>query len=133
MISFGFLAAARYYYCYCINLSSTQKHIFRKFNQLLNHILAAKPFSVRVSHELGRGSSQAAKFSIGMTVITSFAIGFIFFIFFLFFRGRLAYIFTDSHDIAEAVADLSPLLACSLLLNSVQPVLSGKFLISFSI
>uniref|UniRef100_F6HMV7 Protein DETOXIFICATION n=1 Tax=Vitis vinifera TaxID=29760 RepID=F6HMV7_VITVI len=40
-------------------------------------------------------------------------------------RGRLAYIFTDSHDIAEAVADLSPLLACSLLLNSVQPVLSG--------
>ncbi|WJZ92403.1 hypothetical protein VitviT2T_011399 [Vitis vinifera] len=81
--------------------------------------------SVRVSHELGRGSSQAAKFSIGMTVITSFAIGFIFFIFFLFFRGRLAYIFTDSHDIAEAVADLSPLLACSLLLNSVQPVLSG--------
>ncbi|KAL6335917.1 hypothetical protein AAG906_003542 [Vitis piasezkii] len=71
------------------------------------------------------GSSQAAKFSIGMTVITSFAIGFVLFIFFLFFRGRLAYIFTDSHDVARAVADLSPLLACSMLLNSVQPVLSG--------
>ncbi|RVW89859.1 hypothetical protein VitviT2T_011400 [Vitis vinifera] len=40
-------------------------------------------------------------------------------------RGRLAYIFTDSHDVARAVADLSPLLACSMLLNSVQPVLSG--------
>ncbi|RVW34869.1 Protein detoxification 21 [Vitis vinifera] len=36
-------------------------------------------------------------------------------------RGHLAYIFTDSHDVARAVAGLSPLLACSMLLNSVQP------------
>ncbi|KAI8562646.1 hypothetical protein RHMOL_Rhmol03G0050700 [Rhododendron molle] len=81
--------------------------------------------SVRVSNELGRGNSKATKFSIVNIVLTSFAIGFMLFIFFLFFRGRLAYIFTDSSEVAAAVADLSPLLACSILMNSVQPVLSG--------
>ncbi|KAF1002900.1 hypothetical protein AG4045_013658, partial [Apium graveolens] len=35
------------------------------------------------------------------------------------------YIFTESAEVASAVADLSTLLACSILLNSIQPVLSG--------
>ncbi|CAA3023125.1 DETOXIFICATION 21 [Olea europaea subsp. europaea] len=81
--------------------------------------------SVRVSNELGSGNSKAAKFSIIMTVLTSLAIGLVLFVFFLFFRGHLAYIFTKSQDVAKAVAHLSPLLAFSILLNSVQPVLSG--------
>ncbi|XP_025703822.2 protein DETOXIFICATION 21 [Arachis hypogaea] len=81
--------------------------------------------SVRVSNELGRGSSKGAKFSIVVTVLTSFTIGFLLFIFFLFFRERLAYIFTSNEDVAAAVGDLSPFLAISILLNSVQPVLSG--------
>ncbi|KAG8372245.1 hypothetical protein BUALT_Bualt12G0046400 [Buddleja alternifolia] len=81
--------------------------------------------SVRVSNELGKGDSKAAKFSIMNIVITSFAIGLVLFIFFLFLRGRLAYIFTKDHDVATEVANLSPLLAFSILLNSVQPVLSG--------
>ncbi|KAK4404664.1 protein DETOXIFICATION 21 [Sesamum angolense] len=38
---------------------------------------------------------------------------------------HLAYIFTKDHNVAAAVAHLSPLLAFSILLNSVQPVLSG--------
>ncbi|KAF7819213.1 protein DETOXIFICATION 21-like [Senna tora] len=81
--------------------------------------------SVRVANELGRGSSKAAKFSIAVTVLTSFTIGFLLFLFFLFYRERLAFIFTDNKDVAAAVGDLSPLLAISILLNSVQPVLSG--------
>ncbi|MBA0584747.1 hypothetical protein Gorai_015545 [Gossypium raimondii] len=81
--------------------------------------------SVRVSNELGRGSSKGAKFSIMTTTLTSFCIGCVLFVLFLFLRGRLAYIFTESEEVANAVADLSPLLACSILLNSVQPVLSG--------
>ena len=88
-----------------------------------------KTYSVRVSNELGRGSSKAAKFSIVMTVLTSFVIGFVLFLFFLFFRGRLAYIFTESEEVAKAVANLSPLLAVSILLNSVQPVLTGTLLV----
>ncbi|KAG5556140.1 hypothetical protein RHGRI_006682 [Rhododendron griersonianum] len=100
----------------CLNISGWEMMISLGF-------LAAA--SVRVSNELGRGDSKAAKFSIVNTVLTSLAIGFVLFIFFLFFRGHLAYLFTDSSEVAAAVADLSPLLACSILMNSVQPVLSG--------
>ncbi|KAL6009698.1 hypothetical protein ACLOJK_000127 [Asimina triloba] len=84
--------------------------------------------SVRVSNELGRGSAKAAKFSVIVTVTTSFAIGFVLFIMFLLFRGKISYIFTESKDVSLAVADLSPLLAFSILLNSIQPVLSGQLL-----
>ncbi|KAI5427588.1 protein DETOXIFICATION 21 [Lathyrus oleraceus] len=81
--------------------------------------------SVRVSNELGRGSSKGAKFSVLITVLTSFAFGFVLFLIFLFLRERLAYIFTPNPDVADAVGDLSPLLSFSILLNSIQPVLSG--------
>ncbi|KAJ6384045.1 hypothetical protein OIU78_027364 [Salix suchowensis] len=100
----------------CLNINGWEMMISLGF-------LAAA--SVRVSNELGRGSSKAAKFSIVVTVLTSFSIGLVLFLVFLFVRGKLAYIFTRSHEVASAVADLSPLLAFSILLNSVQPVLSG--------
>ncbi|CAM0874412.1 unnamed protein product [Alopecurus aequalis] len=80
---------------------------------------------VRVANELGAGSARRAKFAIVNVVVTSFLIGSVLFGFFLFFRGSIAYMFTDSRAVADAVADLSPLLAFSILLNSVQPVLSG--------
>ncbi|KAL5079355.1 hypothetical protein RYX36_007776 [Vicia faba] len=81
--------------------------------------------AVRVANELGRGSSRAAKFSVVMTVVTSFAIGFIFFLVFLFLKEKLAYVFTSDRAVVDAVGDLSFLLALSILLNSIQPVLSG--------
>ncbi|OMO49407.1 Multi antimicrobial extrusion protein [Corchorus olitorius] len=102
----------------CLNINGWEMMISLGF-------LAAA--SVRVSNKLGRGSSRAAKFSIVMTTLQSFLIGLVLFVLFLFLRGRLAYIFTESEEVVDAVADLSPLLAFSILLNSVQPVLSGKF------
>lgn len=92
---------------------------------LTKHNATTYLFRVRVANELGAGSARRAKFAIYNVVITSFAIGLVLFVLFLFFRGSLAYIFTDSQAVAGAVADLSPLLAFSILLNSVQPVLSG--------
>lgn len=65
------------------------------------------------------------KFSIVNTVLTSFFIGVVLFILCLTFRGRIAYIFTENSEVAAAVEGLSNLLAWSILLNSVQPVLSG--------
>ncbi|XP_022888004.1 protein DETOXIFICATION 21-like [Olea europaea var. sylvestris] len=100
----------------CLNINGWEMMISLGF-------LAAA--SVRVSNELGSGNFKAAKFSIVVTVLTSLAIGLVLFVFFLFFRGRLAYIFTKNQDVASEVAYLSPLLAFSILLNSVQPVLSG--------
>ncbi|KAJ3676593.1 hypothetical protein LUZ60_004005 [Juncus effusus] len=80
---------------------------------------------VRVANELGAGSAKNAKFSIYVVVSTSLLIGIVLFAVFLGFKGTLAYLFTDNKEVANAVADLSPLLAFTILLNSVQPVLSG--------
>ncbi|KZV39595.1 multidrug resistance pump [Dorcoceras hygrometricum] len=81
--------------------------------------------SVRISNELGSGDPKAAKFSIAVIVITSFSIGILLFIVCIFLREQLGYIFTKSPEVAAEVAHLSPLLAFSMLMNSVQPVLSG--------
>uniref|UniRef100_A0A0D9XWF9 Protein DETOXIFICATION n=1 Tax=Leersia perrieri TaxID=77586 RepID=A0A0D9XWF9_9ORYZ len=100
----------------CLNINGWEMMISLGF-------LAAT--GVRVANELGAGSARRAKFSIFNVVTTSFLIGCVLFVIFLICRGSLAYIFTESKAVADAVADLSPLLAFSILLNSVQPVLSG--------
>ncbi|XP_015698436.1 protein DETOXIFICATION 21-like isoform X2 [Oryza brachyantha] len=100
----------------CLNINGWEMMISLGF-------LAAT--GVRVANELGAGSARRAKFAIFNVVTISFCIGFVLFVLFLFFRGSLAYIFTESRAVADAVADLSPLLAFSILLNSIQPVLSG--------
>uniref|UniRef100_A0A7N2M4G8 Uncharacterized protein n=1 Tax=Quercus lobata TaxID=97700 RepID=A0A7N2M4G8_QUELO len=74
---------------------------------------------------LEEGVQRQAKFSIVMTGLTSFTIGFVLFLFFLIFRGRVAYVFTENEEVALAFANMSPFLAVSVLLNSIQPVLSG--------
>ncbi|KAL3755042.1 hypothetical protein ACJRO7_002163 [Eucalyptus globulus] len=81
--------------------------------------------SVRVSNELGRGNVKAAVFAIKVILGTSFSIGVVFWALCLVFGRQIAYIFTSEEDIAEEVSSLSVLLAFSILLNSVQPVLSG--------
>jgi hypothetical protein len=43
-------------------------------------------------------------------------------------HDKIAYLFTTSSDVLEAVDNLSLLLAVTILLNSVQPVLSGTLL-----
>ncbi|XP_057785849.1 protein DETOXIFICATION 21-like [Salvia miltiorrhiza] len=100
----------------CLNINGWEMMISLGF-------LAAA--SVRVSNELGKGDSKAAKFSIVNIVLTSMTIGLVLLALFLVFRTRLAYIFTEDHDVAAEVARLSPLLAFSILMNSIQPVLSG--------
>lgn len=81
--------------------------------------------SVRVANELGRGDAGAAKFAILMILVTSFSIALVVFVVFIVLRGELAYAFTTSEEVAGEVARLSPLLGYSLLLNGVQPILSG--------
>lgn len=82
---------------------------------------------MRVSNELGSGNSKAAKFSIKVVMMTSTFFGVVFFVLCLVFGRQLSYLFTSSEEVAEAVSDLSVFLAFSLLLNSVQPVLTGKY------
>ncbi|OIW03274.1 hypothetical protein TanjilG_20578 [Lupinus angustifolius] len=114
MISLGFMAAASlelWYNTILVLLTGNMKNAEVEIDALsiclningwemmisLGFMAAA---SVRVANELGKGSAKAAK-------------------------ERLAYIFTSNKEVADAVGDLSPLLSISILLNSVQPVLSG--------
>ena len=46
----------------------------------------------------------------------------------LYFNGEIALLFTSSEVVLAAVHDLSVLLAFTILINSVQPVLSGKLI-----
>ncbi|KAK7311656.1 hypothetical protein RJT34_09929 [Clitoria ternatea] len=80
---------------------------------------------VRVANELGAGNGKAAKFATQVAVAQSTVIGLIFCVLILTFHNQFAYIFTSSSTVLQAVHHMAFLLAVTILLNSVQPVLSG--------
>ncbi|XP_044465829.1 protein DETOXIFICATION 40-like [Mangifera indica] len=81
--------------------------------------------SVRVSNELGAGNPKSASFSVSIVTIISFIISAMAAILVLALRDVISYAFTEGEAVARAVSDLCPLLALTLLLNGIQPVLSG--------
>ncbi|KAH9608607.1 hypothetical protein KSS87_004329 [Heliosperma pusillum] len=80
---------------------------------------------VRVANELGAGNGKGAKFATKVSVATSTIIGLIFCGLIIIFHNRFAVIFSDSKPVLQEVEKLAWLLAVTILLNSVQPVLSG--------
>lgn len=81
--------------------------------------------SVRVSNELGAGHPKSASFSVLVVTSISFVISIIAAIVVLSLRDVISYVFTEGEIVANAVSDLCPLLSLTLLLNGIQPVLSG--------
>ncbi|KAK4404661.1 protein DETOXIFICATION 24 [Sesamum angolense] len=81
--------------------------------------------TVRVANELGRGDAEATKFSIKVLIGTSVMIGLLFWILCLVFGNKLGYLFTNEEEVAQTVSDLSLLLAFSVLLTGIYPVLSA--------
>ncbi|GMI99427.1 hypothetical protein like AT5G65380 [Hibiscus trionum] len=80
---------------------------------------------VRVANELGAGNGKGAKFATAVSVLTSVIIGIFFCFLIMIFHDEIALIFSTSQPVLEAVSRLSLLLAFTILLNSVQPILSG--------
>ncbi|KAK3211219.1 hypothetical protein Dsin_015925 [Dipteronia sinensis] len=80
---------------------------------------------VRVANELGAGNGKGAKFATAVAVVTSVIIGLFFWVLIMIFHNDFALIFSSSQAVLHAVNKLSLLLAFTILLNSVQPVLSG--------
>ncbi|XP_070028335.1 protein DETOXIFICATION 27-like isoform X1 [Nicotiana sylvestris] len=80
---------------------------------------------VRVANELGAGRGKAAKFATVVSVAQSTVIGLIFCVLIMIYQDKFALIFSSSLDVLNAVKKISYLLAVTILLNSVQPVLSG--------
>ncbi|KAJ7958075.1 Protein DETOXIFICATION [Quillaja saponaria] len=81
--------------------------------------------SVRVSNELGAGNAQIAKYSVGVVSITSMAIGVIAMALVLATGDYFPNLFTNSEVVAKETTRLSLLLSIIVLLNSLQPILSG--------
>lgn len=82
--------------------------------------------SVRVSNELGAGNARAAKFSVVVVSITTVLIGVVCMAVVLATKDIFPYLFTNSDAVAKETTRLSILLALTVLLNGLQPVLSGK-------
>ncbi|KAL1537341.1 Protein DETOXIFICATION 40 [Salvia divinorum] len=81
--------------------------------------------SVRVGNEIGAGHSRAAAFSVVVVNSVSLVVAVIEAFVVLSQRHVISYVFTGGERVADAVADLCPLLAVTLVLNGLQPVLSG--------
>jgi MATE family multidrug resistance protein len=81
--------------------------------------------SVRVGNELGAGNPKSAEFSVLVVNTVSFMISVVEAMIVLSLRNVISYAFTSGETVANAVSDLCPLLAVTLVLNGVQPVLSG--------
>ncbi|CAL4950542.1 unnamed protein product [Urochloa decumbens] len=80
---------------------------------------------VRVANELGAGNGKGAKFAATVSSTTSLVIGLFFWVLIMVLHDKIALIFTTSVVVLDAVDKLSLLLAFTILLNSIQPVLSG--------
>ncbi|CAL5335426.1 unnamed protein product [Camellia sinensis] len=82
--------------------------------------------SVRVGNELGRGHPLVAKLSVLVVIGTSILISIIFSAIVFIFKIELSKLFTSDSEVIEAVSNLTPLLAISVFLNGIQPILSGN-------
>lgn len=81
-----------------------------------------------MSNELGAGNPKSAAFSVVVVTLVSFIISVIIALIILSLRHVISYGFTEGETVANAVSDLCPLLGITVVLNGVQPVLSGTHL-----
>ncbi|TQD99572.1 hypothetical protein C1H46_014798 [Malus baccata] len=100
----------------CMNVNGWEGMLFIGINAAI---------SVRVSNELGSAHPRAAKYSVIITILESLLIGMIFALVILAAKDHFAIIFTESKEMQQAVSRLAFLLSVTMLLNSVQPVISG--------
>ncbi|KAH7533686.1 hypothetical protein FEM48_Zijuj04G0157800 [Ziziphus jujuba var. spinosa] len=81
--------------------------------------------SVRVSNELGAGHPSVAKFSVLVVNGTSILMSTVFSAIIFIFKVGLSRLFITDDEVVEAISNLTPLLAISVFLNGIQPILSG--------
>ncbi|PON99038.1 Multi antimicrobial extrusion protein [Trema orientale] len=81
--------------------------------------------SVRVSNELGAAHPRTAKFSVVVAVVTSFITGLLLGLVLIVARNQYPSIFSIDDEVRALVKQLTPLLAISIVVNNIQPTLSG--------
>lgn len=83
-----------------------------------------------MANELGAGNGEGAKFATVVSVVTSTTIGVGCWLLIMIFNGKIALLFSSSEPVLKVVDNLKILLAFTILLNSIQPVLSGTYILS---
>lgn len=103
-------------------------HFIQLFREILTPTLSllSHDLSVRVANELGAGNARSAAFSATVATIISTVISLCIAVLIMVFRDKISYIFTGGEVVANAVSELCPLLAISIAVSGVQPVLSGN-------
>ncbi|KAL6859152.1 hypothetical protein ACP4OV_018154 [Aristida adscensionis] len=100
----------------CMNINGWEGMIFIGLNAAI---------SVRVSNELGSGRPRAAMHAVIVVVGEALLIGLVCMALILVFRDHFSIIFTSDVSLQQAVSKIAGLLGLTMVLNSVQPVLSG--------
>ncbi|KAL6656169.1 hypothetical protein ACP70R_006995 [Stipagrostis hirtigluma subsp. patula] len=93
--------------------------------ELMIHLGFLAGTGVRIANELGAANGRGARFATIVSTITSFLISLFISLLVLMFHDKLAVIFSSSEAVINAVDHISILLALTILLNGIQPVLSG--------
>ncbi|XP_020578569.1 protein DETOXIFICATION 35-like [Phalaenopsis equestris] len=100
----------------CMNISGWEGMVFIGINAAI---------SVRVSNELGSGRPRATKHAVAVVVATSLVVGLCSMFLILAARNKFPVIFTSDEELQRAVSKIAHLLALTMVLNSIQPVISG--------
>ncbi|XP_037461736.1 protein DETOXIFICATION 35-like [Triticum dicoccoides] len=100
----------------CMNINGWECMIFIGLNAAI---------SVRVSNELGSGRPRAAMHAVVVVIAESLLIGLLCMALVLIFRDNFAIIYTTDLELQHAVSKIAGLLGLTMVLNSVQPVVSG--------
>lgn len=80
---------------------------------------------IRVSNELGANRPKEAKFAVLVAVSTSIFMGAVFMCVVLIWRTSLPKLFSDSEEVKRGASKLGHLLALTVCVSSIWPVLSG--------
>ena len=81
-----------------------------------------------MSNELGANHPRLAKFEVFVVTGTSTLISIVFCAIVLIFRVGLSKLFTSDDEVIAEVSSLCSLLAISVFLNGIQPILSGTYI-----
>ncbi|KAL4180452.1 hypothetical protein AMTRI_Chr13g92120 [Amborella trichopoda] len=100
----------------CMNIVGWHMMISLGFNAAIG---------VRVSNELGAGNYRKAKLAVYVVSVTSIAVGIVCMAVILITRNEFPSLFTNSSAVKKEATKISGLLASTLILNSLQPVLAG--------
>uniref|UniRef100_K4A7P9 Protein DETOXIFICATION n=3 Tax=Setaria italica TaxID=4555 RepID=K4A7P9_SETIT len=137
LLTFNFFISLEFwYYTTLLVLVGLLKHAKLQLDIMsvcLNYefmtIMVALGFStavgIRVSNELGANRPKETKFAVVVSVSTSIFMGAIFMGVFLIWRTSLPKFFSDSHEVIHGASRLGYLLAVTVFMSSIWPVLSG--------